>query len=112
MVYGPSDQGANVDHQIVDNPQARRFEIYADGDLAGFAEYHLYRDEIAFLHTEIANRFRGRGLGVELAHHALDDARKRGSAVLPYCPFIRRWITQHPDYLDLVPEVQRGRFNL
>lgn len=101
-----------MDQQVVDNTEARRFEIYDGDELAGFVDYHLYGSEIAFLHTEIAARFQGRGLGGMLTGHVLDDARQRGRAVLPYCPFIQRWITKHLDYLDLVPQAQRARFHL
>jgi predicted GNAT family acetyltransferase len=43
---------------------------------------------------------------------ALDTARARRLAVLPECPFVRGWIAKHPDYVDLVPEAERGRFDL
>lgn len=101
-----------MDTKIVDNPESRRFEISDGTELAGFVEYHLHSGEIAFLHTEIDSRFEGRGLASKLARHVLDDARKRGLGVLPYCPFIRGWITKHPDFTDLVPDDKRAKFAL
>ncbi|MGH3764135.1 MAG: GNAT family N-acetyltransferase [Pseudonocardiaceae bacterium] len=101
-----------MDQQVIDNQQAHRFEIYHGDELAGFAEYHLYGNRLALLHTEIDARFQGRGLGGKLVHHVLDDARHRGLVVLPYCRFTRHWITKHPDYLDLVPEIHRAHFDL
>lgn len=98
--------------EIVDNSEARRFEIHEDGEGAGFVEYRLYKNEIAFLHTEIDPRFEGRGLGSKLARHVLDDSRQRRRAVLPYCPFISGWISKHLDYVDLVPEDMREKFAL
>ncbi|HEY3501845.1 MAG TPA: GNAT family N-acetyltransferase [Actinocatenispora sp.] len=97
---------------VVDDPAATRYEISVDGAPAGFVEYHRFADEIAFLHTEIDPAYEGRGLGSLLARHALDAAREAHQAVLPYCPFIRGWMTRHPDYLDLVPDGQRARFGL
>ncbi|MEU9131065.1 GNAT family N-acetyltransferase [Kitasatospora sp. NPDC048540] len=97
---------------VTDNQAASRFEISDDGELAGFAEYHRYENEIAFIHTEIDPRFGGRGLAGQLARAALDTAREQGLAVLPYCPFIRGWIGKHPEYTDLVPAAQRDRFGL
>jgi hypothetical protein len=32
--------------------------------------------------------------------------------VLPFCPFINRWIGEHAEYRDLVPEDRRAAFNL
>ncbi|KAA5834528.1 GNAT family N-acetyltransferase [Saccharopolyspora hirsuta] len=98
--------------EVADNPDAERFEIRADGELAGFAEYKLRPTSIAFVHTEVDPRFGGRGLGGILVRAALDSARERGLAVLPYCPFVRRWISNHADYLDLVPADKRAKFEL
>jgi uncharacterized protein len=101
-----------MDSRVADNPDRSRYEILDGDELAGFAEYHRYKDEIAFTHTEIDPRFEGRGLGGRLARAALDAARAQGLAVLPYCPFIRDWITRHPEYTDLVPREQHERFGL
>lgn len=98
--------------QVTDNPPQSRFEIHEGEDLAGFAQYHAYKDEMAFLHTEIGQRFGGRGLAGRLINGALDSARERGLKVLPYCPFVRGWITRHPDYVELVPQQDRARFGL
>ena len=88
--------------QVTDNPDESRFEIRADGQLAGFAQYHLRGSQIAFTHTETDDRFRGHGLAGQLVREALDAARERHLIVLPYCPFVRSWIAGHPEYADLV----------
>lgn len=101
-----------MDTKVVDNPAQHRFEVFADGEPAGFAEYHRHGTEIAFIHTEIDPKFGGKGLGGVLARSALDAAREQGLAVLPYCPFFQGWIAKHPDYLELVPEAARAKFEL
>ncbi|MEZ0066444.1 putative GNAT family acetyltransferase [Streptacidiphilus sp. MAP12-20] len=99
-----------MDHRVTDNPEQSRFEIFDDDVLAGFAQYHRFENEIAFIHTEIDPRFEGHGLAGTLARTALDAAREEKLAVLPFCPFIRGWISKHPEYVELVPEGQRARF--
>ena len=101
-----------MDVEGVDNPDKARFEILADGELAGFVLYHPRGHEIAFTHTETDDRFRGHGLASQLAQAALDAARARHLAVLPYCPFVRSWIAEHPGYADLVPAGRRPQFGL
>ena len=97
---------------VVDAPEAERFEIRVDGELAGFAEYRRRNGLIAFIHTEIDPRFEGQGLAGRLIATALDSSREDGLAVLPFCPFVRGYIEKHPEYLDLVPEAQREQFEL
>lgn len=98
--------------EVKDNADESRYEIHVDGELAGFTQYRQRPAGLAFIHTEIDDRFEGRGLGSKLVSHALDDARKRGLAVLPLCPFVRSYIERHPEYLDLVREEKRGNFGL
>jgi len=97
---------------VRDNPELERFEIHVDGALAGFTQYRQRRNLIAFVHTEIDPSYEGQGLGSVLVKHALDEARKRELAVLPFCPFVRGYIERHPDYLDLVPAHYREEFDL
>ena len=101
-----------MDVEVTDNPDKARFEIVADGELAGFVLYHLRGSEIAFTHTETDDRFRGHGLASQLVRTALDQARARHLAVLPYCPFVRSWLQEHPEYVDLVPAGRREQFGL
>src|SRR3954466_15896386 len=100
------------DPRVVDNPDAGRFEVLVDGEVAGFAEYRRTTSAVAFTHTVIDPAFEGRGLGSVLARGALDATREAGSPVLPFCPVTRGYIQRHPAYLDLVPEDRRAEFAL
>ena len=92
-----------ADVETTHNPARHRYEAHIDGDLAGFAEYQLADGLVVFTHTEVDERFEGRGVGSTLARFGLDDVRADGSRrVLPLCPFIKAWIGKHPDYADLV----------
>jgi predicted GNAT family acetyltransferase len=97
---------------ITDAPERERYEVDVDGELAGFTTYKQRPGIIAFIHTEVEERFQHRGLGERLITYALDDARKRELVVLPFCPFVQSFINGHRDYADLVPESQRAAFEL
>lgn len=105
--------------RVADNPDKSRYEIKVDGEIAGFVDYRLAandghddQDDIAFLHTETDERFRGKGIASHLIQATLDSARERKLAVLPFCPFVRAWIGEHRDYVDLVPADRRPDFGL
>jgi predicted GNAT family acetyltransferase len=101
-----------VETAVSDNPALHRYEITADGEVAGFTVYEMRPGVIAFMHTEIRDEYGGHGLGSILVRCTLDDVRTRGLAVLPYCPFVRSWLERHDDYVDLVPAGQRAQFGL
>jgi uncharacterized protein len=87
---------------VADNPMASRYEARIDDALAGVCEYDLTPDTIIFLHTVVARKYEGQGVGGAIARYVLDDARARGLQVRALCPFIRSWMQRHPEYSDLV----------
>ena len=88
--------------EVVDTPEASRYELQLGRRVIGFAAYRRRNDRIVFIHTEVDESYEGRGLGNRLAEAALEDVRGKGLIVVPLCPFIARYIQQHPEYQDLV----------
>jgi predicted GNAT family acetyltransferase len=88
--------------RVVDSPEARRYEAYLGGSLAGFADYRLTPGRITFIHTEVDPAFEGRGIASALVQGALADARARELSVIPICPFFKAYIRRHPEIADIV----------
>ena len=98
---------------MTDRPERKRYEITEDGAVVGFVTYLRSGDTVELVHTEIDPAHGGRGLAGVLVRAVLDDARARGSTVLPRCPYVAAFIGDHRDeYLDLVAPEQRERFGL
>jgi predicted GNAT family acetyltransferase len=97
---------------VSDNPERERYEIRVGDEFAGFAQYRGRPGLIAFVHTEVDDRFEGQGLASKAIAFALDDVRERGLEVLPFCPFVNSYIQRHPEYVDLVPAERRAAFDL
>jgi predicted GNAT family acetyltransferase len=98
--------------QVHDKPDEQRYEAVVDGELAGFAAYHMQPGLLSFVHTEIEDAFEGRGVGSILIREALEDVRRRGLEVLPFCPFVNSFIAEHREFVDLVPGSRREEFGL
>jgi predicted GNAT family acetyltransferase len=102
-----------ADIVVTDNPPLHRFDVTVDGAAAGFAAYHDHGNRRTFTHTEVDDAYEGQGVGSTLVRHVLDDARTRHLEVIPVCPFVREYVARHRDeYVDLVPEPMRQKFDL
>ena len=97
---------------VVDVPERGRFEIRLGDRVVGLASYHIENGTMALPHTEIDPGVGGRGLGKALVAGVLTAARERGLHVIPYCSFVRHYIQQHPEDVDLVAEDDRPHFGL
>jgi hypothetical protein len=101
-----------MDITVVDVPERGRFEIRDGGRVVGLASYHVDGDVMTLPHTEIDPSLGGRGLGTVLVREVLAAARSRQLHVLPYCSFIRKYLLDHPDDIDLVAADDRPTFGL
>jgi len=98
---------------VTDDRERMRYDISEGGRPVGFVTYRLRPDLIDLVHTEIDADHEGHGLAAILVRAVLDDARSRGLAVLPTCPYVATFIGEHADeYLDLVPAERRRQFRL
>ena len=97
---------------VVDVPERGRFEVRIGEQVVGLASYHVEGGTMALPHTEVDPSMGGRGLGKVLVSGVLDAARERGLTVLPYCSFVRHYIEQHPETLDLVADEDKPHFGL
>ncbi len=88
-------------YEVMNNPQAGRFEVQIDGNLA-YLQYHLDGQVMTITHTEVPEALGGRGIGSKLAQAALDFARANEYSVLLLCSFVNSYIRKHPEYQDLV----------
>lgn len=103
-----SEPATRVEH----NADHTRYEVYVDDELAGHTDYEPADANRAFVHTEIFPRYEGQGLAKVLIRAALDDTRDHQLGVLPFCPFVHRFVQKNPDYLALVPSWARDRMGL
>jgi predicted GNAT family acetyltransferase len=91
-----------VDYTVRDNPAELRYEILSGDELLGMIRYVKEPGTVVLVHTEIRPKSEGQGVGSRLVAGALADIRSRGLKLVPVCPFVRAYMTRHPEYDDLV----------
>ena len=90
-----------MEHVVVDNPHAQRFEVHLDGETA-VLEYRLRDGALWLIHTEVPHAIEGHGVAAALTRFALDSARARGLKVVARCEYVKAWLQRHPEYAELV----------
>ena len=75
----------------------------------GELTYEVDGDRLYLLHTEVADALRGHGAGGRLVTAAVSRATEEGLTIVPWCPYARRWLREHPDVAGSVPIDWRTR---
>lgn len=89
-----SDQNDTL--QVLDVPAEERFVVRADGAEAQLL-YRVKGDRFFLIHTEVPDALSGRGIGGRLVRAAVRRAESDHLTIVPWCPFARRWLKEHPD---------------
>ena len=75
-----------------------RFEVSADGVVAGFTRFVDHDGRRVFFHTEVGEEFGGQGLAGTVVEAAVRATRDEGLTVVPVCPYVTKWLTKHTDH--------------
>ena len=94
------------DDAVVDDTAGSRFVVREGGAEAELL-YVIEGDRMLLVHTEVPPAWGGRGIGGRLVRAALDRAQANSLTVVPWCPFARRWLQEHPDARRRSPSTGR-----
>ncbi len=88
--------------EVVNNKRAFRFEIaLPDGEYATL-EYRWLRGSMVLMHTVVPKSQQGKGVGSFLIKYVLDHVRSHHLKMIPYCPFVLKYLESHPEDRDLI----------
>jgi len=82
--------------EVIDDTEQHRFRYAEDGHEAQLV-YLSEGPNLILVHTEVPDALGGRGIAGRLVRAAADRAASRGETVLPWCPYARKWLQDHPD---------------
>lgn len=93
--------------EIINNKKEFRFELALPGDNIAKLEYRWLKGSMVLMHTLVPAAERGKGIGAKLVKYVLDYARAQHLKVIVYCPFVAKYVKEHPGYVSLIDETNR-----
>ncbi|WP_350346888.1 GNAT family N-acetyltransferase [Agromyces sp. G08B096] len=92
-----------MDKQITHEPDARRYVLRVDGELASVLDYRVLGDSVAFTRTFTNPPYRGHGLAGDVVAFAVDDVEATSTrAIVPSCWYVGEWFDRHPERAHLL----------
>jgi predicted GNAT family acetyltransferase len=88
-------EGARTE-AVRDDVERHRFVVEQDGVVAELV-YRTLPGRLVLVHTEVPDALAGRGIGGQLVTAATRRAVDEHRTVVPWCPFARAWLRDHPD---------------
>lgn len=100
--------GVSIRIEREDDGQRGRY-VFASGEGVAETTYrHSSTGKIIIDHTSVPEVFRGKGVGVALLEQVVEDARKKGTAIIPLCPFAAAQFRRHPAWADVLDKDSKG----
>lgn len=82
-----------------------KYTIAVDGQTVGLAAVADRGDQRVFYHTEVDDKFEGRGLASILVGEALEATRADGKRAVAVCPMVGAFIKKHSEFGDITDPV-------
>ena len=87
---------ASNDPGITDVPAENRF-VFRENDALAELVYELNGTRLTLIHTGVPEALGGRGIGGRLVRASIARGAREGLTIVPWCPFARSWLKEHPD---------------
>jgi uncharacterized protein len=90
--------GAAVDGAggtVSDDPANHRL-VWNRGHDEAELVYRRSGERLFLIHTEVPDALAGHGVAGQLVQAAVDWARRDKLIVIPWCPYARKWLQEHP----------------
>ncbi|MHA7283181.1 GNAT family N-acetyltransferase [Arthrobacter sp. TMS2-4] len=92
-----------------DNTLFSRFELFSDGTMVGHIKYEMKGSHAVLIQAVVDPQFDPADIEPALIRRVLLNAHQRRIAVVPYCPRVREFLREFPQYRALLPVDQRKR---
>ncbi|MBX3099723.1 MAG: N-acetyltransferase [Salinibacterium sp.] len=88
---------------LAHEPDARRYTLMIDGELAALVDYAINGNAISFHHTYTQPNLRGHGYAGEVVTFAVNDVEATSERrIVPMCWYVAQWFDEHPERQGLL----------
>jgi predicted GNAT family acetyltransferase len=88
---------------LAHEPDARRYTLKLNDQLAASADYVIDGESILFTHTFTVPTRRGEGLAGDVVAFAVDDVEANTTLrIVPMCSYVVEWFQAHPERTGLL----------
>ncbi|GAA5228534.1 hypothetical protein [Paeniglutamicibacter antarcticus] len=95
---------------IENNQEQHRYQLFVQGDLAGFVQYSMRKNELWVHYVQLKRRYKSEETIEFLLLHIVDEVRRKRLALMPFCPAMRLFVVERPEFTALVPPLWHVRF--
>ena len=79
------------------------FYVGAGGDIIAELVYTKpAENKMIIEHTEVDESLKGKGIGLQLVHTAVEYARTHNMKIIPLCPFAKSIFDKKPEFRDVL----------
>ena len=79
------------------------FFVEMDGNILAEMVYSMPSpDKMIIEHTEVGEELKGKNVGNQLVHTAVEYARTKNIKIIPLCPFASSVFKKNPEYADVL----------
>ena len=78
------------------------FFVEEDDEIGAEMVYSTTDDKMIIEHTEVDEILKGRNIGYEMVHAAVEYARHHGMKIIPLCSFTKSVLDKKPEWQDVL----------
>ena len=92
-----------MSRELLHEPDAQRYVLRIDGQIAAVADYRINGSGISFTHTYTAPPLRGLGYAGDVVEFAVNDVETTSDRhIVPMCWYVGEWFDKHPERAGLL----------
>ena len=90
--------------EVINNKREYQFEILLPDCEKATLTYRWLKSKMVLMHTVVPSSQRGKGIGNILVQHVLEHAKTHHLQIVIYCPFVEKYVKEHPEWAFLTTE--------